>query len=502
MVSDSEYINSLDPELDRWYEEEIEHRADQLDLSVEISDSYQNLNDLNLLLGGLDSSLSESLSPFKEQLLAHFEAPWAKEIIKLYGSKDVIDSNTIRLALESTSLQPSQIEIAARHFEKTHNALGTKSLNVLKSRFQKILNTMKMNWAVNSFSDPEKIIENLSKKGAIVLGDGLDEFRDIIKEDSIFNVDTDEIKNIASSGIKSSIDWINNNFSCGGFPPSSFILVSAPPSCGKSLFATSQAIQSLKDGYDVVYTCIGDLGPTDFIVRMIGIYYDVSMNRVVENIELYLARFKHDFAEENKRFHPLFIDPNKITISQLKTYYTKKGYLNKNTVCIIDYDENLAPEKGSGGKEDMMYEKFKQIYQVGISLTRGENSFALCFILGQPKTEYFTSPNIPLVGASMGSTSKVHNVDICITLGRDSCQNHQGYLSLCKVRRFGRANSCPYTLTASGRFQPIPLDTYNSLKEQSTYATMNKEEDNHRRIMEETQRLILTNFKEQSDLEI
>lgn len=498
-------------DLSEFYEEGIdcsEHnkvlneKVNDFNLGVNVSSDYENLNDLNLLLGGLEPGITESLEKYKSQLQEEYSSKWAKEIINLYGiNPSTIDGNTIRIALENTDLTPSQIEIAARHFEKTHNNLGVRSLDIIKNRFQRTLNALKMNWAINSFSNPEEIVERISKKGKIVIGDGLEELRDVIKEESIFDVNTEEIKGLSASGIKSSLDWINKQFATNGYPVGSLVLVCAAPGVGKSLFSMAESLEALKNGYEVVYTCIGDLGKSDLLIRLISLFYRVRMNHVVENIELYIERFKHDFSDELKRFHPLFIDPGTVTMSQLATYYKKKGWLRKNVVCVVDYDENLLPEK-EDAKDGMMFEKFKRIYQIAISLTRGDDAFGLMFILGQPKTEAYNLPVLSLVHCSMGSTSKVHNVDICIGFSKEPCVNHQGNLSILKCRRHGRPNNTPYTLSFSGHMKPIDIQTYNVLKERNEVVTSNEEDINNQKLLEETKRMMLTDFTTQSELEL
>lgn len=497
----NDHLDEIISKHDEYYEQEFEDRAAEFNLQ-DINESYLGLNNINLLLGGLNSNVVESLKQYKGPLKEYFNTLWASKIVDLYGEKGV-DSNTIRIALEDTELSPQNIEVVAQHYEKTHDQLGEKSLSYIKSRFQQILNAAKMNWFVNNISDPEKIVEGISKKGVIKIGDGLDELRTLIKEENIFNVNTEEIKNLSKSGIKSSLSWINNNFSTGGYPKGSFVLISMPPGVGKSLFVQRESLSFLEQGYDVVYTCIGDLGPQDILIRFIAMYYNVKMNHVVENIELYIKRFEHDFGENLKRFHPLFIEPGTVTMSQLAEFYQKKGYQNGNTICIVDYDENLASEKGTvkSGGEEMMFEKFKAIYQKAISLTRGDNAFAALFILGQPKTEAYSCPKISMIQSSMGSSSKSHNMDLIITAGREQCVNHQGYLSIVKCRRHGRVAQTPYTLTFSGRFEPISQATYETLKSDLNPSSRIEEDENNKRIIEETKRMVVNGFKEQGDIE-
>lgn len=486
------------------YEMEMKQRAEEIDSNTvrhaDITESYENLNDLNLLLGGLDGAITEDLSKYKEQLKVQYPTEWAKAIIDLYGEKN-LNANTIRIALEGSHLTQPQIETAARHFEKTHNQLGEKSLEIIKEKFQKILNGIKMNWAVNSSSDATDIIEKLSKNGAIIIGDGLDEFKNIIKEEDILKIDPETVKELPNSGIKSSIPWINDSFATGGWPKSSLILLTATPGSGKSLMALDQGLAALMQGYDVCYTCVGDLGPQDFLIRACSLLFNVRMNDVVNNIEVYMARLNHDYGERLKHLHTLFIDPGTVTMSQLAKYYKKKGLLNSNTVCIIDYDENIAPEKGSAQTDDMMYEKYKKMYQIAVSLTRGDNAFALLFMLGQPKTDSYNNQKLTMISAGTGSSHKVHAADIIIGFTREQCVNHQGFLSILKARRHGRPASVPYMLSFSGHIKVIDINTYESFKSQSTPMSPVEEEQNNNRIVEETKQLMLTNFQKQGVLE-
>jgi hypothetical protein len=90
-------------------------------------------------------------------------------------------------------------------------------------------------------------------------------------------------------------------------------------------------------------------------------------------------------------------------------------------------------------------------------------------------------------------------MDLIITAGREQCVNHQGYLSIVKCRRHGRVAQTPYTLTYSGRFEPISQMTYDSLKTDTVASSRIEEDENNRRIIEETKKMLLNGFKEQED---
>lgn len=481
------------------YVQELEDRAAEFNLE-NIKESYSGLSDLNLLLGGLNKNVVGSLKNYKGPLKEHFTSSWASKIIDLYGTENV-DASTIRLVLEDTDLTPPQIEVAAQHFEKTHNKIGSKSLDVIKDRFQRILNAAKMNWFVNNSSDPTKIIENLSKKGAIIVGDGLDEFRDIIKEDNLLDYDISKIKDLKTSGIRSSFDFINQSFICEGWPDGSLNLVVAPPGTGKTAFILNETQSFLKEGYEVVYCAIGDMSPSDFLIRLSASYYNVKLNHVVENSELYIRRYFNDFGENLKKLHTLFIDPGVVSMSQLASYFKKKNYINQNTIAIIDYDMNLKPEE-SDAKNDSSFEQFRGIYNIAISLTRGDERFKAMFMLGQPKTESYDQVRPSLISAGAMSAAKIHIVDCVFSFSRDpQASNIMGYASILKCRRHGRVCSTPYILNMSGKVSAIDQLTYNAIRDGNQVVTDKDEDLNNQRILEETKRMIINNFKVQGEFD-
>ena len=495
----NDHLDEIISKHDEYYEQEFEDRAAEFNLQ-DINESYLGLNNINLLLGGLNSNVVESLKQYKGPLKEYFNTLWASKIVDLYGEKGV-DSNTIRIALEDTELSPQNIEVVAQHYEKTHDQLGEKSLSYIKSRFQQILNAAKMNWFVNNISDPEKIVEGISKKGVIKIGDGLDEFKDIIDEKSLIDFNIDQLKDLSTSGIKSSFDFINKSFVCNGWPDGSLVLITAPPGTGKTAFMLNEVIAFLNQGLDVVYCAIGDMGPSDFLIRMSASFYNVKLNHIVENSELYLTRFINDFNSELKRLHTLFIDPGVVTISQLREYFRKKKYINPNTICIIDYDMNLKPED-SDSKSDNSFEQFRNIYNIAISMTRGEERFKGLFMLGQPKTESYDQVKPSLISAGSMGSCKLQIVDCVFSFSRDPLANNvMGYASILKCRRHGRVCSTPYILNMSGKVSAIDQSTYNAIRDGVQVVTDKEEDINHKRIIEETKRMIVNGFKEQGDIE-
>lgn len=495
----SDHLDEIISNHDEYYEQEFEDRAAEFNLQ-DINESYLGLNNINLLLGGLNSNVVESLKQYKGPLKEHFNTVWASKIIDLYGEKG-IDANTIRLALEDTDLSPQNVEIVAQHYEKTHDQLGEKSISYIKTRFQQILNAAKMNWFVNNVSDPEKIVEGISKKGVIKIGDGLDEFKGLIDERSLLDYDISQLKDLSTSGIKSSFDFVNKSFVCNGWPDGSLVLLTAPPGTGKTAFMLNEVLCFLQSGYHVVYCAIGDMGPSDFLIRMSAGFYNVKLNHVVENSEIYLTRFMHDFKSELKRLHTLFIDPGVVKTSQLKDYFQRKKYINTNTICIIDYDMNLKPED-SDSKSDSSFEQFRTIYNIAIAMTRGDERFKALFMLGQPKTESYDQVKSSLISAGSMGSCKLQICDIVASFTRDpQASNIMGYFSILKCRRHGRVCSTPYILNMSGKVSAIDISTYNVIRDGTEIITDKTENINHQRIVEETKKMMLNGFKEQKQID-
>jgi len=486
-----------------FYDLEFDLRAKEFgaDDVIVKSEEYDSLPNINLLLAGLDSSITQDLKKFNSQLKEYFPTDWAGCIIDLYGSEK-LDSTTIRLALESSKLPQSQIEIAAQHFEKTYNKLGPKSLELVKKRFMLLLNGAKLNYFLNNCQgNALEAVEGISKRGVIKIGDGLDEFRDIINEGSLLDFDLSKIKDLATSGIKSSFDFVNKSFVCNGWPDGSLVLITAPPGTGKTAFMLNEVGSFLEQGLDVVYCAIGDMGPSDFLIRMSASYYNVKLNHVVENAELYIRRYFHDFGHNLKRLHTLFIDPGVVMMSQLRTYFERKGYINDKTVVIIDYDMNLKAEE-SDAKKDSAFEQFRGIYNIAISMTRGDKRVKALFMLGQPKTESYDHLKPSLISAGCMSAAKIQICDIVASFSRDpEAPNVMGYFSILKCRRHGRVCSVPYILNMSGKVSSVDINTYNAIKTGGQVMTDSQEDKNNARIIEETKKMIVNNFRVQEEIE-
>jgi len=240
--------------------------------------------------------------------------------------------------------------------------------------------------------------------------------------------------------IKSSYKFINDSCTAGGYLSGQIIQVTAKPSTGKSLWLMGESINFIRQNKKVHYLALGDLKESDFIIRMLSIYYGIPKEQVEMNIYTWFEMAcKEGVLDEIT----ITIVPSK-KITPTRYVDIMKNLGTGFDVCIIDYDSNFNTEASanmyfSGGD---LYDKLTEITSDG----------KLVFIASQPKREFFSAEVIP-GDASGESSRKYHICDMIITIGKNpDSRNPIGKFSIGKNRRGEEVSGIPYIRTSDGLF--------------------------------------------------
>lgn len=378
---------------------------------------------------------------------------------------DLIDESESFITEEEFTLKLKKLNISTRIKNKMIGEFSKPLPPTVDSMIKEYLLEVVSKRLIMSKTDllknPKEFIKEVSKIDLDFLE--LDGAYNDISEFDFGEIKIEEALESLGKPIKSSFEFINKSSPINGYISNQVVLISGKPGAGKSLFAMNETITFIKNGHKVLYTAIGDLTPYDFMCRLCAIYFNITMNDASIYIEHFYEKLKKELPLGNLKI--LFINPERIDITDYINYLRIKKYINEYQIFIIDYDSNLKSELG-------LYEKGSEIYSELNTLSRMNDNLVL--VLSQPKVMYWEQELIPLEAISE-SSRKQHYVDMAITIGinPDSVANIVGYFNICKNRRGGILKYIPFMLDYSGRFIEIDENTKTYLQNselRQTYA--------------------------------
>lgn len=254
--------------------------------------------------------------------------------------------------------------------------------------------------------------------------------------------------------LTSSYDFINESFSEGAFKPGDIVVISMPPSVGKSLLAEAEALHmAIVHKVPSCLLIMGDLDMESLFIRLAAIYTGLSFFEVRNRLpEIY--KDMKDAIGDNL---DIIISPaGSIRADEFVQYIIDSP--KKYKAVFADYDENFKIDGGG----DSMYTEFGELYNEFTKLKyAGINSWILC----QPKQATW-SDGQPIELQNLGTSSrKGHIADVCITRSKEPGNlNGLGIFYICK-NRHGENNYAYSIRLNNGRFKIIPKGVYQDLKE-------------------------------------
>lgn len=283
---------------------------------------------------------------------------------------------------------------------------------------------------------------------------------DYLSTTSFNNLDINTI--VAESGqegkLTSSLSFVNESFSEGAFKPGDIVVISAPPSVGKSLIAEAEALHmSMVHKVPTCMLIMGDLDWESLFIRLAAIYTGLSFRDVRENLA---GIYKEMSSQIGDKLDIIIAPAGTINAAEFVQFVIDSP--KKYKAVFVDYDENFKMGgDGKNGGSDSMYAEFGDLYNEFTKLKyAGINSWILC----QPK-QFTWSDGNPIELQNLGTSSrKGHIADVCITRTKEPQNlNGLGVFYICKNRH--GENSIAYSIRlGNGRFKIIPKSVYQDLK--------------------------------------
>lgn len=383
--------------------------------------------------------IDQLLGAIKQYPLESIGLPLFQSILSRSGKTQAEMNNIMERLIEYKQYSREQIE-PARGFVKDLIA------SVYVSRAQKLYSKSPAEF-INYF-------KNLNFKSSNT---------DYLNSVSFDQVDINSI--VAEQGqaeITSSFGFINDSFTEGAYKPGDIIVVSAPPSVGKSLIAETEALHfAIKHNAHVNLLVMGDLDMSSLMLRLAAIYTGLP------------------FREARRHLPEIYKELRKVLGNKLDVIIAPAGCIKaadyvqyilnspkKYKACFVDYDENFAVNY-SGDNGGGMYAEFSDIYN---EFTKLKEKGIITEILCQPKVHTWTSDDETIELCDLGTSSrKGHIADVCITVKKLK-DNMNGLCIFNIAKNRHGYNDKAYSIRLNnGRFKIIPRSVFNDIKQVSEH---------------------------------
>lgn len=278
---------------------------------------------------------------------------------------------------------------------------------------------------------------------------------------------------VADNGmiIRTGIDILDGSFGDRGsvyygVPDHQAILVCCPPGTGKTMFMMNMMLNIVTDPLNVDpsgnpikchYLAMGDMMPSDFIVRLGSIATGLSMRVTKTNPRQAFSTLSDMVGD---RIELSVIPSAKLTVDE----YIDEMKRSDAKVCFIDYDSNFKNNAG-----DNMYLEYGALYD---KLTELTQMGKLVVIAAQPKVKSWDCKKaetdvieMDMVGES---ARKIHSVDMALTGSRATDFGNSGIFKLVKNRRGDAGTALGYIRLNNGRFKFVDRQVFQSLRNTDT----------------------------------
>ena len=402
------------------------------------NDAKTNITDLKYFF---DSNPSTSGNPLVENLLGAIKdyslenigLPLFQSILAKSGKNEKEGKEILNKIIEYKQYGPDQILPAKKYL---NDVLSSVYIQRANTRYQ---------------DDPSGFVEYLKSINIKLTDDSTN----YMTSRTFDKLDINSIIAAESpKGIKSTFDFINNSFQpecC--YPNHGLVCMSAPPGSGKSLFAMNEALGFAKQGFKVLYICLGDMSEKDFIIRMAAMHTGLPFWEIKKDLNRAYEELKKSLGDNLE----LVIAPsNVISCDDIIEYVKNHNYLD---VIMIDYDSNVK----TNVMTDSLYLTYREMYSRLSELTIDMKK--LVFILAQPMKASWSLPIIDItdVGESAG---KIHACDLGLSRGREPENlNGLGTFFIFK-NRSGNERVIDYSIRLNnGRFLSLPKGVFDDIKQ-------------------------------------
>ena len=340
----------------------------------------------------------------------------------------------------------------------------------IKNKITDFLRKVRSTTALKDFVDQVKNNPTLESDSVVAkLAAALDVH---LSSDKIFQfTDIDQVKEARQSSvgsidssriIKSCIESLNQSLMYGGWQPGTVNMIVAPPGTGKSMYLVNEGACALKQNFDVLHILIGDLTNYDGFIRYLSCVSGTPQNSlVVLPVEKQYDVVNFCNQQYDNIFNRLYIlayPSLSVTVDTLAEDINKfERQLDKDFgMIIVDYPDNLIQEGSS------LYTDGGTLYSSLEKTARLTKSVIL--VASQPKLTYWSSPIIPLEGAS-DSAKKQMCVDVMLTMNTESRGANFGTLFLAKARKGQVGKIFRFSTDfAQCKIEEINESVFNSMK--------------------------------------
>lgn len=221
--------------------------------------------------------------------------------------------------------------------------------------------------------------------------------------------------------------------------------------CGKTLFGMTEALHMAASGHKVLFFCMGDNAPKDFIVRMAAQYSGLPFWDAKNNLATIYNAMTQVIGDN---LDISIVPAGSTSVDEFIEFVEEKDY----EIVFADYDSNFKSDK----VDQNMYLGYGEIYE---KLTKLTLEGKLVFVMSQPTRNSWGNETIEL--NEIGESSrKAHNADIILTRGRVvGNPNHLGKFKIVKNRRGEEGIEVGSVRLNNGRFIIVPDGVYSMLKQ-------------------------------------
>lgn len=375
------------------------------------------------------------LGAIKDYSLENIGMPLFQSILARSGKNEREGKEILDRIIEYKKYNKDQIEPAKEYIRDIVSSVYIERAN---SRFQ---------------NDPSGFLNYLKGVNIKTSQD------DYLVTTSFDNIDINSIvADINSSVVTTPWDFINNAFTEGGFLQSDLLILSCPPSTGKSIFAEQMALHTvIKQKLPTIMFIFGDLTMSSLMVRLAAIWSGLSFKEAKDRLhQIYPAMQK----EIGDLFDVVIAPAGTITADEIVDYVINSP--KKYKACWIDYDEGVKLTAGTGS----MYTDFGECYQ---TFTKLKDANIFTGVLCQPKVGTWAGDQ-PIQMGDLGTSSRKAAIADVVITGIRVVNNANNLLtiSISKNRHGNQVIGYAIRLP-NGRIKPIPKQVWSELKQTTEF---------------------------------
>jgi intein/homing endonuclease len=232
-----------------------------------------------------------------------------------------------------------------------------------------------------------------------------------------------------------------------------------------TMFMLNEVVFMAQQGFRVVWAALGDMKPSDMLLRVSTIVNNITLDEAVADPEKYVTT--PAVLEVFNNIHFAFYAAAEVSANELvNNILSIDPMIFDYQIVVIDYDDNLASEY------DNMYMEGANAYAEFTRLSNKKDDYKLVFVGSQVKQDLWEEEILPERCVAQ-SSAKQARVDMMLCFNRNKRNPNIGTFNITKQRR-GKLLKGKYRLDSFGHFHGINdieyLELVNTRDNQSTPA--------------------------------